>query len=69
MLFHLTVITSTHKTEVDVLSDVDSEAEKKEMAAAEKVQSEAMKEFKRKKKEREIQEELRNKYSKYCVIL
>ena len=38
------------------------------MVAAEKIQSDTIKEFKRKKKERKLQEQLRKQYSKCGVI-
>ena len=65
----LTVVTGAQKTEVDMPSDGGSEADKAEMAGAEKIQSDAIKEFKRKKKERELQEQLQKEYSKCGVIL
>ena len=65
----LTVVTGAQKTEVDVPSDGGSEVDKEKMAAAEKIQSDAIKEFKQKKKDRELQEQLRKQYSKCGVIL
>ena len=50
MLGLLTVVTGAKKTEVDVPSDGGLEADKAEMAASEKIQSDTIKEFKRKKK-------------------
>ena len=60
MLGLLTVITGAQKTEVDVPWD------------GEKIQADTIKEFKRKKKEREIQEQLRKHTASvvlYCKVL
>ena len=59
MLGLLTVVTGAKKTEVDVPSDGDSEADKTKMEAAQKTQAAVIKDFKSKKKEREVQEQLR----------
>ena len=68
MLRLLTIVKGAQKTEVDVPSDGGSEEDKEEMAGAERIQSDAIKEFKR-KKEPELQEQLRKQYSKCGVIL
>ena len=49
----------SQKKEVDVPSDGDSEADKTKMEAAQKTQAAVIKDFKSKKKEREVQEQLR----------
>lgn len=68
MLIILTVVVGAKKTELDAPSEIDSEAEKAEMESAEKTQKEAIKEHKRKKKEREVQDQLRKQYSECGVI-
>ena len=52
---------------MDQPSDV-SDADAVDMAAAEKEQSDAIKEARKKKKERQLQEELCKKYSKCCSV-
>ena len=50
MHFHVTVIAGAQKTEQDVKSGGDSEDDAEEIASAEKVQADAIKEFKLKRK-------------------
>ena len=53
---------------MDQPSDMDSEANAVNMAAAEKKQSGSIKEARKKKKECQLQEELCRKYSKCCIV-